>query len=176
MEFQTYLFLFLSSVSVLTALGVLFHSNPLFSSLFLALCMTSLSGLFFLLKAYFLAGVQLIVYAGAVMTLFIMVIMLFNFSERTHRRRFYLKKRFFLTLFVLGWFCALISLASLMSVDLVSKNKFSNNLNLLQLAEALFSKYILAFELLGVLLLVVAVAAVAITKEPRKEVKDASEF
>src|SRR4051812_17094139 len=76
-----YIFYFLALLTVMSALGVLLMSNPLFSALCLALSMLSIAFTFVTLDAWFLAGVQLIVYAGAVMVLFVMVIMLFNLSE-----------------------------------------------------------------------------------------------
>ena len=172
MSFDTLIFYFLSLVSVLSALGVLTHRNPLMCSLFLALVMLSLAGLFFLLQAPFLAGVQIIVYAGAVMILFLMVIMLFNPTSDAPTDLTRHRGRFLLKVFALGWFAALVSLVGVMSADLSKtvKNQ-TQSLSVETLAELLFTKYVLAFEVLGILLLMVAVGAVAMTRQQETEQK-----
>ena len=63
-----------------------FSRNPVTSAMFLVLMMIGISGLFVLLNAYFLAAVQILVYAGAVMVLFLFVIMLLNIGEEEKRR------------------------------------------------------------------------------------------
>lgn len=163
---QNVLFLFLSGLCIVGGLGILVHPNALICSLFLALVMMALAGIFFLLEAPFLSGVQIIVYAGAVMTLFLMVIMLFKQQSSEKEPSRYSNYRFFLKIFFLGWFCALISLSGLMSVDLIRKQKGvgSGKLGIDFLAEKIFTDYVLAFELLGLLLLVVAVGAVTISR------------
>jgi NADH-quinone oxidoreductase subunit J len=73
-----YIFAFISIVS---ALAVIFVPNPIYSSFFLALVMSILSAVFFMLEAPFVAASQMIVYAGAVMVLFVMVMMLFDLKK-----------------------------------------------------------------------------------------------
>src|SRR3974390_2671767 len=63
-----------------------FSRNPVTSAMFLVLTIASLAGLFVLLHAYFLAAVQVLVYAGAVMVLFLFVIMLLDLKAEEHRR------------------------------------------------------------------------------------------
>ena len=77
-DFLFYAFALLACVG---GLLVVFVSNPIYSSLFLALVMTILGALFFMLDAPFLAAAQIIVYAGAVMVLFVMVMMLFDLKK-----------------------------------------------------------------------------------------------
>ena len=72
------LFLFLSFVALLSALGVVLAKNPIHSVLFLILTFFTLSGHYLLLNAQFLAAVNIIVYAGAIMVLFLFVVMLLN--------------------------------------------------------------------------------------------------
>ena len=81
MGVQDLLFYFLGGLSLFGALGVVLAANPIYASLFLVLSMVSISGIFFSLGAYFVAGVQLLVYAGAVMVLFVMVIMIFDLKK-----------------------------------------------------------------------------------------------
>src|SRR6188768_1842367 len=78
-----YLFLFLSFVSVLCALMVVISKNPVHSVLYLILCFFAIGCHYLLLNAQFLAAVHVIVYAGAIMVLFLYVIMLLNLNEET---------------------------------------------------------------------------------------------
>jgi NADH-quinone oxidoreductase subunit J len=77
------LFLFLSFVALLSALGVVLAKNPVHSVLFLILTFFTLSAHYLMLNAQFLAAVNIIVYAGAIMVLFLFVIMFLNLNEDT---------------------------------------------------------------------------------------------
>lgn len=70
-------------VAVISALCVIFVRNPVYSALFLALCMSVLGAMYFTLQAYFVSVAQITVYAGAVMVLFVMVVMLFDLKRET---------------------------------------------------------------------------------------------
>jgi len=86
---ETILFNIFSVLAVLSALLVVVNPlsrNPVTSAMFLVTTMISISGLFVLLNAYFLAAVQILVYAGAVMVLFLFVIMLLDVQETARRR------------------------------------------------------------------------------------------
>ena len=79
MPLEPILFLFFAVVAVTSALGVIFHRNPVHCALLLVAVLLALSGLFILLNAQFIAALQVIVYAGAIMVLFLFVLMLLNF-------------------------------------------------------------------------------------------------
>src|SRR6267143_2376487 len=86
---QAFLFYIFSALTLLCALLVVanpFSRNPVTSVMFLVLTIASLAGIFILLDAYFLAAVQVLVYAGAVIVLFLFVIMLLNIKEEQRRR------------------------------------------------------------------------------------------
>ena len=86
---ETILFNIFALLAVLSALLVVvnpFSRNPVTSAMFLVTTMISISGLFVLLNAYFLAAVQILVYAGAVMVLFLFVIMLLDVEETARRK------------------------------------------------------------------------------------------
>lgn len=172
MTADIFLFWFLAFVTVVSALSVVLMANPIFSALSLAMTMVSVAGLFVTLNAYFLAGVQLIVYAGAVMVLFVMVLMLFDLKHE-------------LQAFTRGKTTGAIKIASVgilsglivgvvtLGVSLVTKpNSAVNGLSEVKivddttrsLSEALFLKNIFGFEALGVLLLVIAVGTVALSR------------
>lgn len=76
-----YAFYFLSFVSIMSALMVVFSKNPVYSVLFLIITFFSIAGHYFLLNAQFLAMVHIIVYAGAIMVLFLYVIMMLNLNK-----------------------------------------------------------------------------------------------
>ena len=78
---ETILFSFFALTAVLCALGVVFHKNPVHCALLLVGVLLALSGLFILLNAQFIAALQVIVYAGAIMVLFLFVLMLLNFRQ-----------------------------------------------------------------------------------------------
>src|SRR6516225_5581782 len=81
-----YLFAFLTLVCAFLVIANPFSRNPVTSAMFLVLTIASLAGLFVLLHAYFLAAVQVLVYAGAVMVLFLFVIMLLDLKAEERRK------------------------------------------------------------------------------------------
>lgn len=159
------LFWILAVVTLVSGLSVILFPNPIFSALSLAMTMVGISALFVTLGAYFIAGVQLIVYAGAVMVLFVMVLMLFDL--KTEIKAF--SKGVFtgaVKLASVGLIAGLIIGSITLSNHLINLPKVSNNLpdNTKELGLTLFSKHIFGFEILGVLLLVIAVGTVALAR------------
>jgi NADH-quinone oxidoreductase subunit J len=161
------LFWILAVVTVVSALTVVLVTNPIYSALALAMAMIGISALFVTLNAYFIAGVQLIVYAGAVMVLFVMVLMLFDLRHE-------------LQAFTRGKVSGALKIASVgMLAGLVVGAIYMSSSSLIhaptmetmssvdytkQLGKLLFTQYLFGFEALGVLLLVVAVGCVALAR------------
>src|SRR5262245_23335113 len=85
-DFLFYLFAGLTLLCGFLVVANPFSRNPVTSAMFLVLTIVSLAGLFVLLHAFFLAAVQILVYAGAVMVLFLFVIMLLDIKEEVRRR------------------------------------------------------------------------------------------
>jgi NADH-quinone oxidoreductase subunit J len=140
-------------------------ANPLHSALYLVLTMLGLSAAFFNLGAQFIAGVQLIVYAGAVMVLFVMVLMLFDLKAeiRSFSRGLIsgaLKVMSAALLAGLAWGGARSSVTVLDTPDAQAVPADVTR----QLGILLYTKYLFAFEILGILLLVVAVGVVAVSR------------
>lgn len=167
---DSFLFWFLAIVTLVSGLGVILLSNPIYSALSLAMTMVGISALFVTLNAYFIAGVQLIVYAGAVMVLFTMVIMLFDLK---HDLQAFTRGRFtgLIKIASVGLLAGLVVGAIAMSVGLLSEKTTDNPVTVgtgmettKALGHILFTKYIFGFEALGVLLLVIAVGAVALSR------------
>lgn len=166
MSADAFIFWFLTIITVASAIMVITMANPIFSALSLAMTMVGVAALFVTLDAYFLAGVQLIVYAGAVMVLFVMVLMLFDLK---HELKAY--SRGLLTggvkLATAGLFAGLVVGAVLMTADSIQKAPEAAAKSqdvTASLGQTLFSHYLFGFEALGVLLLIVAVGSVALAR------------
>jgi NADH-quinone oxidoreductase subunit J len=161
----TFFFYLLSAVAVVSAILVITRRNPVHSALALIFTLLSLAGLYLMLYAPFVAGVQIILYAGGIMVLFLFVIMLISI-ERAQREEQFSKQ----------WHVALI--ASLMLGALLiyvyregsavfpqRVAQLPEQLNTQQLALALFRSYLLPFEIASLLLLVAIVGAVVMAKK-----------
>lgn len=159
---STLVFYILSIAAIASALGVVVFSSPIYSALCLALTMTSLAALFFTLEAYFLAGVQLMVYAGAVVVMFVMVLMMFDLRRES---------KAFSGNLIINAVKILIS-AVILGLVLVPAAKVFQGFRHVQenqvitknLSQTLFFQNVLGFEMVGVLLLVVLVGALALAK------------
>lgn len=170
-DLHDYLFYFLGAFSVMCAVGVIVSQNPIFASLFLAGAMVGISGLFATLDAWFVAGVQLIVYAGAVMVLFVMVLMLFDLKHEVEAFSRGLISGV-LKLVTAGVILGLILGSVMMSAEAIFNPDpipftGANGAPLdvtKALSAALFTKYLFGFEVIGFLLLVIAIGAVALSR------------
>lgn len=169
MTADVFLFWFLAIVTVVSALSVVLMTNPIYSALCLAMTMVSVAAIFVTLQAYFLAGVQLIVYAGAVMVLFVMVLMLFDLK---HELQAFSRGRFSgaVKIASIGILSGLLA-GAMYAVHITPKPADAaaplanpNQAAVTPLAEELFLKNVFGFEVLGVLLLVIAVGTVALSR------------
>jgi len=167
------LFYFLSAVAVLSALGVILQSNPIYCALSLALTMISVAGIFASLSAWFVAGVQLIVYAGAVMVLFVMVLMLFDTKNETRAFSKGVVSGFFkisaaAMIFAIGGGAAYMSgdarFSTMAGVGGAPGAVVTATSSTKELADVLFKKYVFSFEAMGALLLFIAIGAVALSR------------
>ena len=156
------LFLVLAVVTIGAALMVVFSRNPVSSILYLVLAFFSLAAFYVVLGAQFIAAVQIIVYAGAIMVLFLFVVMLLNLNQIDEGGGGYLK--------TLG----IVTGGVLVVILITAFSKFSGTLTpatemtLTQtLGEVLFTKYLIPFEIASVLLLVAIVGAVVLVKKER---------
>ena len=139
-----------------------FSKNPVTSAMFLVLTILALAGLFVLLHAFFLAAVQILVYAGAVMVLFLFVIMLLDLRQEQQR----LLNRFSwavggIAVAAFGWIL-LSAVHSPGAVPALSTSTLEGTTE--PLGRLLFTEYLLPFEVLSVLLLVAMVGVVLLSK------------
>jgi len=165
---ETALFTVLAVVTVITAILVIVQRNPVASAIYLIITLFSLAGVYLLLNAPFIAVIQVLVYAGAIMVLFLFVIMLLNLEkEKRLITRHRLQK-------VLGVFLGIILLVLIgMIFNSVllegSKGKFPPEKvaalgNTEVVARLLFTDYLLPFEITSVLLLVAIIGAIVLAK------------
>ncbi|MES2802389.1 MAG: NADH-quinone oxidoreductase subunit J [Bdellovibrionota bacterium] len=163
------LFWFLALVTVGAGLSVVLMSNPIYSALSLAMTMVGVSALFVTLGAYFLAGVQLIVYAGAVMVLFVMVLMLFDLKHEIQaftRGKITGAVKIASVGILAGLIVGAITLST-KAIELAKQGPSTTGKtydNTMSLAQNLFLQNVFGFEALGVLLLVIAVGTVALSR------------
>lgn len=143
-----------------------FSRNPVTSAVFLVTTIISLAGLFVMLNAFFLAAIQILVYAGAVIVLFLFVIMLLNLEEE--ERRHYSKAMIVLSVVVVGALVGLLVKAMLSARG----GPFTDNPTLQgetkALGELLFTQYLLPFEIVSVLLLVAMVGVILLSRRELK--------
>lgn len=143
-----------------------FNRNPVTSALFLVVTIVSLAGLFVLLQAFFLAAVQIVVYAGAVMVLFLFVVMLLDLKEE-QRRQINLF-RLIASLLAAGGLATVLLAALLRSPTAVTVTAIAPEGHAANLGKLLFTQYLLPFELLSVLLLVAMVGVILLSKKELK--------
>ena len=170
MEFKTVLFYAFSVILVLAALRVITARNPVHAALFLVLTFFSAAGIWMLLQAEFLAIVLVLVYVGAVMVLFLFVVMMLDINLDKMREGFW------------GYFplAATIGVIIVLEMAAVLLRSFwetqvpatANNIGSTKaLGLLIYTEYVYAFEVAAVILLVAIVAAVALTLRRRKDSK-----
>jgi len=169
------LFYLFAAILVLAALGVITSRNPVYSALALVLCFVTAAGIWLLLEAEFLAVVLVLVYVGAVMVLFLFVVMMLDINLERLREGF--------TRFAwLGWLTALAVIFEIVGVvwargglgidashgGTPTPAGYSNTL---ELGRLLYTRYAYPLELAAMLLLVAIIAAIVLTLRRRQGYK-----
>jgi len=174
---SVFFFYFLSALALLSAVSVIFQKNPVYSALSLIVVFFSIAGFFLLQGAFYLAVLEILVYAGAIMVLFLFVVMLLKTGDDA---MLYLP-----SVAKMGVVFVLISiLAGLigayvnehLNTNFASQlgDLFGQDFQMLNaggvkdLGQSLFTKYLFPFEIASVLLLVAMVGAIFITKREKK--------
>ncbi len=165
MNITQILFWLLSVVALFSALMVISSKNPVYSVLWLIVTFFSISGHYILLNAQFLAIVNIIVYAGAIMVLFLFVIMLMNLNKETEPR----KNRWLKIAGAIAGGCLLLVLvAALKDTEIKQQQALVNEggVGLIKnLGKELFTTYVVPFEISSILFLSAMVGAVVIGKK-----------
>ncbi len=167
------LFYVFAAVALGGGFGVVLSKNPIGSLLFMIATLGAIAGIFVLFEAHFLAAIQIMVYAGAIMVLFLFVIMLLNLGHE-YRKDFRLGVGMITAFAVAGLFAGLLArqFAGADEHPLMARFPGPEGMDALlaeqgavgAIAHPLFTDYVVAFELTGILLLVALVGAIAIAK------------
>lgn len=160
-----YIFAVLTLIFGFLVIANPFSLNPVTSAMFLVLTIASLAGLFVLLHAFFLAAVQVLVYAGAVIVLFLFVIMLLDLKAEERRK---IKR--------IAVLAGVVSVGTILAVFLKALADFPLSREevpvleggTIPLGNLLFTRYLLPFEIVSVLLLVAMVGVVLLSKKDLK--------
>jgi len=167
---QTVIFAVFGAIAVASALAVVYFRNPVYSALALVTTLFAIAGLFVLLEAYFVAVVQVIVYAGAIMVLFLFVIMLLNLREEELLAEHlgWVKR---IAVFIAGLFFAEIGYIVFQVVNAMrSPQEGAAAVGDPQtVGELLFSKYLLPFEVTSLILLAALIGVMALVQRRSKE-------
>jgi NADH-quinone oxidoreductase subunit J len=156
-------FYFLSFLAVLSAIMVVMSKNPVHSVLYLIITFFCIAGHYVLLNAQFLAAVHVIVYAGAIMVLFLYVIMLLNLNEETEPHKSSILK---VTATISSGLLLVILVGSLRGTESLIQGSGSDSIGLVKnLGKVMFSEFLLPFEVTSILLLAAMVGAVMLAKQ-----------
>jgi NADH-quinone oxidoreductase subunit J len=171
MDFKTFLFYAFSVIMILAATRVITARNPVHAALFLVLAFFNAAGVWMLLKAEFLAIVLVLVYVGAVMVLFLFVVMMLDINLDKMREGFW------------GYLPLSASIGALIVLEMaavlwrnidhdVQPPLAGGNIGSTKdLGLLIYTKYIYGFEIAAAILLVAIIAAVALTLRKRKDTK-----
>jgi len=174
MTFQAFIFYFFAAILVFAALRVITARNPVHAALFLVLAFFTSSAIWMLLQAEFLAIALVLVYVGAVMVLFLFVVMMLDINLAKLREGFW-------NYLPLGAVVAVLLVAEMV---LVLASRYSGlpdapappplpagYSNVKELGRLIYTEYVYPFEIAAVILLVAIVAAIALTLRRRKDSK-----
>ncbi|MFA1549363.1 NADH-quinone oxidoreductase subunit J [Actinomadura chokoriensis] len=169
---EPFFFWLLAVVSVLGALGMIFVRKAVHSALLLATVMLSLAALYAVQNAPFLAFVQVIVYTGAVLMLFLFVMMVVGVSSTDSLVETIRGQRFWAVIAAIGFIVLLtVGLANAALGGSVGLTQANADGNVVGLARLLFSKYVFAFEATSALLITAALGAMVLAHRERTEPK-----
>ncbi len=177
MTITDFLFFVFAGMLVIAALGVVSSKNPVHSALFLVLSFFSCSAIWLMLEAEFLAITLVLVYVGAVMVLFLFVVMMLDINVVKMRQGFvsYLPAGILIALFMLA---IMVYVVGPVGPDVMGGAALDNAVkhaadysNTEALGEILYTEYVLAFEIAAIILLVAIIAAISLTLRRRTATK-----
>jgi NADH-quinone oxidoreductase subunit J len=163
-------FYFLSFLAILAAVMVVVSKNPIHSVLYLIITFFCIAGHYVLLNAQFLAVVHIIVYAGAIMVLFLYVIMLLNLNRESEPHKSTLLK---IMATVCGGLLMIVVIGSLKGTEqMAGQHVATGEISLVKnLGKVMFSDFLIPFEVTSILLLAAMVGAVMLGKSESSDVK-----
>ncbi len=174
MNFESFVFYFLSAILLFAGARVITARNPVHSALFLVLAFFTAAGLWMLLEAEFLAITLVLVYVGAVMVLFLFVVMMLDINLDKLREGFwdYLPLAAFVTVLMMLEMVVVLGGKHFGLTQMPNPAAHAADYsNTKELGRLLYTEYVYPFELASVILLVAIVAAIALTLRRRKNTK-----
>jgi NADH-quinone oxidoreductase subunit J len=166
--FETWLFYAFAAVLLLSGVRVITARNPVHAALFLVLAFFTAAGIWLLLRAEFLAIALVVVYVGAVMVLFLFVVMMLDINLERVREGFW--RNLPLALLVGG--IMVLEMIAVLSNRIIGgqpRQLPADYSNTKELGRVLYTQYAYAFEIAAVILLVAIIAAIALTLRRRKD-------
>ena len=153
-------------VAVLATLRVITHTNPVHALLYLIISLLAIAGVFFSLGAYFAGALEIIVYAGAIMVLFVFVVMMLNLGgAEIAQERQWLKPQIWIGPAILSAVLLVVMVYAILGIN--DQGIDGNAISAKEVGIALFGPYVLAVELASMLLLAGLVVAFHLGREDR---------
>lgn len=176
MTFESILFYLFSATLLGAALGMVTVRNPVYAALFLILCFFTSAVMWIMLSAEFLGVVLILVYVGAVMVLFLFVIMMLDIKQEELRDGFikYLPVGLFVAVVIAAEMILVLKSASFdtnTALEAVERVQGNQGANTEALGTLLYTKYLYPFEIAAVILLVAIIAAITLTLRRRPDSK-----
>ena len=163
----------MSTLILISAIGVVSFANPVYSVLCLIFCFVNASGLFILLKAEFLAMLLIIVYVGAIAVLFLFVVMMIDYKSQA--------RNYSIRILLASLSIALIFFAQLIFIIYLGFKQYkipesvitipADLSNVKAIGNLLYTDYLLNFELAGIILLIAMVGSIILAHRTRKNVR-----
>ena len=158
------LFFLLAAITLISAIGVVISRNPIYSALFLVLTLFCIAGFFLLLHAEFLAVIQVLTYAGAILVLFVFIIMLLNLSEEELFEKGF--NNFGKVLLMLVSVLSFVTMGFIIHIPKLFWKSLPESFGgITEIGKEIFTGYIIPFEIAGVLLTVALIGAVLLAKK-----------
>jgi NADH-quinone oxidoreductase subunit J len=163
-----FLFYLLSAIMIISALFVVFSRSPINNVIFLIVCFLAMAGHYILLNAQFLAVVHIIVYTGAIMVLFLFVIMLLNLNKAIIPQKSKVTR--VMAVISGGIFFLVLIAATRLTFEITPRYTFTNEIGLVSnIGQTLFHEFLLPFEVSSVLFISAMVGAVVFGKKEHVE-------
>ncbi|HET6515939.1 MAG TPA: NADH-quinone oxidoreductase subunit J [Thermodesulfovibrionales bacterium] len=161
------LFAYLAGVIIVLALFVISTKNPVHSVLFMLLMFFHIAGLYLTLNAEFLAAIQVMVYAGAILVLFLFVVLLLNLKEEVVVERFVGRWPFGLATAFVFFLMTVLSLQSFVlgPQGVVGPETIKAETNARVLGKILYTEFLYPFEVVSLILLVALIGAIVLAKK-----------
>lgn len=171
---ETAFFNLFAGLAIVAGAGVVMARNTMHSVLFLVFCFFNAAGLFFLLDAEFLGIILILIYVGAVMVLFMFVVMMLEINVAKMREGFlhYLPLGGMIAVVLLIEFVGAASSGVFSEGDKATAGHMSQSVNNTeQIGQLLYTRYLLGFEVAAIILLVALIGSIVLTLRARKDAK-----